>query len=173
MLLALWQGRARIAGAGVLLAAIAIWSTVERPALLVSQSGGLVGQLADGGRVVSKERGESFSAESWLENDGDPASQVAAFERPGLETKEGIRQISVAGLDILHATGKRAGQRAVGRCAEADVVVVNVRMPRVTGCDVYDSTRLARTGALAFFPTSDGVRVVTARQRQGARLWSQ
>ncbi len=177
LLLALWRGPARLSGAALLIVAGAIWSNVERPVLLVSQSGSLVGQLADGGRAVSKAKGESFAAESWLENDGDPVTQEIAFERPGLALDDGIRRITVADLDIIHATGKRAGEKAIGRCNEANVVVVNIRTPQVPGCNVYDSARLTRTGALAFFSTTapggGGVKVVTARQRQGARLWSQ
>ncbi len=173
LILALWQGRARLSGVAVLIAAGSIWSQVERPALLVSESGGLVGVVTDGARVLSKNRGESFAAEIWLENDGDATKQAVAFKRPGLVVEDKIRRIHVAELVILHATGKRAGQTAVDRCGEADIVVVNVRMSRVPGCNVYDSARLARTGALAFFAKSDGVKIVTARQRQGARLWSQ
>ena len=171
--LALWQGRARVFGAVTLIAAGSIWSQVERPAMLVSESGALVGVMTDGMRALSKSRGESFAAEIWLENDGDATKQAVAYERPGLTVKDSIRRIHVAELVILHATGKRAGQRAVDLCSEADIVVVNVRISREPDCHVYDSARLAKTGALAFFSNSDGVKIVTARQRQGARLWSQ
>ncbi|MEK6217033.1 MAG: hypothetical protein N2B03_07430, partial [Boseongicola sp.] len=96
-----------------------------------------------------------------------------AFERAGLLVEGGVRHVRVAELAILHATGKRAGQKAINRCADVDTVVVNVRVPRKPGCNIYDSARLARTGALALYPTGDGVKIITARQRQGARLWAQ
>ncbi|MGI9388615.1 MAG: ComEC/Rec2 family competence protein [Boseongicola sp.] len=173
LIMVLWQGRARIAGAAALIAAVAVWGNVERPTLLVSETGSLIGVMRNGTRALSKSRGESFAAESWLENDGDAAEQAIAFERPGMSVDDSIRRIQVEKLIIFHATGKRSGQKAVSRCAEADIVVVNVRIAQKTGCDVYDKARLARTGALAIYSDSNGVKLVTARQKQGARLWSQ
>lgn len=171
--LALWQGRARFLGLVVLMVAGVVWSNVERPALLVSESGSLIGVMSEGARALSKARGDSFAAEIWLENDGDAVEQSVAFERPGLSVIGGVRQFKIAEMNVLHATGKKAGQRAVGACANADVVVVNVKIPKIPGCNVFDSARLALTGAVAFYSTKEGVKVVTARQRQGARLWSQ
>ncbi len=79
----LWQGRraARLAGLAPVAAALAIWLAADRPAVLISDSGRLVGVLTEAGRVLNKPRGDAFAARIWLENDGDGAGQASAFAR--------------------------------------------------------------------------------------------
>ncbi len=78
----LWQGRSRWIGVLPLLATLLTWTAAERPTLLVSEGGRLVGLWADGARGLSRDRGEGFVARIWLENDGDAADQVGAAARP-------------------------------------------------------------------------------------------
>ncbi len=47
--LVLWQGWGRVLGLPVAFIALSLWSTVERPPVLVSQTGGLIGVLTEGG----------------------------------------------------------------------------------------------------------------------------
>lgn len=77
----LWQGRGRWIGGLPVLVALAAWQQSERPDILVSDSGGLIGVMTPEGRALSKPRGDGFVARIWLENDGDAAPQEIAAER--------------------------------------------------------------------------------------------
>lgn len=171
--LVLWQGWLRLAGAPVMAAALVLWSAVERPDVLVSQNGGLVGALAAEGRALSKGRGDGFAAESWLENDGDPLSQLEAFARPGFAVSGRERDVLLGDHIIRHATGKVASAAALSECHKVAVLIVNVPLDTPEGCVVYDLPRLRDVGALAIRQGPDGPIVTTARDVSGRRLWSQ
>ncbi|RMH46554.1 MAG: ComEC family competence protein, partial [Alphaproteobacteria bacterium] len=83
LILVLWQGRARVAGAVLLAIALGLWVRVERPPVLISADGRLAGVLGAEGRVISARRGNGFAAEGWLRHDGDGAGQAEAAARPG------------------------------------------------------------------------------------------
>jgi competence protein ComEC len=172
---ALWlvivQGRERALGLPAMALGLALWSGAERPLALISQTGGLVGVMTPEGRALSKPKGDGFAAESWLENDGDAADQATAHARRSFG--DAPRLLDVAGLTLLHATGKRASAEAVSQCRTVSIVVVNARVEGAAGCEVYDAKRLSRTGALAIERGPDGPRVVSARDVAGVRLWSQ
>ncbi len=168
----LWQGWGRLAGVPVIGVAMALWSASERPYALVSQSGGLVGIMTEEGRALSKPRGDGFSAQSWLENDGDGASQEEASDRSAF-VRVGRRQwFNVGAAKVVHATGKSAAALAVGACHDVDLVVVNVPAREPEGCRVYDIRRLDATGALALQREGDALVIVTAQDVAGTRLWS-
>ena len=168
----LWQGRWRILGGPGVVAAMMLWAAADRPGALVSETGGLVGVMTDQGRALSKAKGDGFAAESWLENDGDGATQAQAAERLAFRTEGRLRRFEVGGGTILHATGKVAAAEALAACGEAALVVVNIRAETPPGCEVYDARRLAQTGALAIEAGEDGPKVTSARDRTGDRLWS-
>lgn len=170
--LVIWQGRARWLGVPIMGLAFVLWSGAERPPALVSQSGGLIGVMTEAGRALSKPRGDGFSAEVWLENDGDPVLQAVASARLTDDGKSRLRWIVLGDRKLLHATGKVAAREALSLCREADLVVVNVRLDAPAGCAVYDVRRLHRLGALALTPEEDGIKVVTVRDLAGTRLWS-
>jgi hypothetical protein len=50
-------------------------------------------------------------------------------------------------------------------------VVSSVEIALDGGCTVFDPRQLERSGALALYPSPEGVRVVTAAQVSGHRLW--
>jgi competence protein ComEC len=77
----LWQGRARLLGLGSVAVALLLWAQAGRPALLIADSGGLVGVMTGAGRALNKPRGGGFIARNWLENDGDSAAQDQAHAR--------------------------------------------------------------------------------------------
>jgi len=83
LMVMLWQGRGRWTGIAPMLAALALWIYTDRPALLVSADGGLVGARTGEGRALSRARGQGFVAQSWLENDGGDRDRDAAFARAG------------------------------------------------------------------------------------------
>ncbi|NNK67149.1 MAG: DUF4131 domain-containing protein [Rhodobacteraceae bacterium] len=167
----LWQGRVRIAGVVPVIAALALWSVAERPVLLVSESGGLVGVMTAEGRALSKPRGEGFAAQSWLENDGDGASQPLAHER---------WQVDGAAFDVGDTrfwleTGRGARERALADCSRGSGVVITSadlgNRWKTAPCTLYDSGRLAQTGPLAAW-MQDGKPVLRpTRKAPGSRPW--
>ncbi|MDJ0993246.1 MAG: ComEC/Rec2 family competence protein [Dinoroseobacter sp.] len=163
----------RLAGVIPVVLALGLWITVERPPLLVSESGGLLGLMTEQGRVLSRPKGEGFSARVWLENDGDGADQTEAAERPGL------RQIDRAELHltledqrIIQLRGKTGAARYAGACGRADLVILNTEVSARAGCRSLDVSRLRKTGAVAIAVDDAGLHITTARTQTGARLWS-
>jgi competence protein ComEC len=169
----LWRGRARWAGGAAMAAALALWAQTERPALLIAPSGGLIGLTGPEGRVLSKPRGDGFSAEVWLENDGDLAPQDRAAARPGLPGTRTERRFEVAGLRVAHVTGRGRERRAAAAC-DADLLIVNTDLaePPPGPCRLLDTAALRETGAVAIYARDGAARIVTAADRAGARLWA-
>ncbi|MDE9451817.1 ComEC/Rec2 family competence protein [Aliiroseovarius sp. Z3] len=163
-----WMALVPFAFAGVL------WSQTVRPPVLISATGGLVGVMTDQGRALSKPRGESFAALSWLENDGDPADQKTAFARAGFTGTKGQMRVEVSGVTLVHLTGRGAGDRVAEVCADADLVVLSGKMtkPAPPGCVVLDRATLTEMGAVALWPDAKEIRIETARARSGDRLWT-
>lgn len=170
--LMLWRGRARHAGLVGMAGAFLLWAQADRPPLLVSSDGALVGLLGPEGRALSSARGGGFAARSWLENDGDLADQPAAAARPGFDGPRGARRFSMAGIEGVALKGKGAADRIPEACATAQLVILAARHegPVPPGCQLIDQSVLARTGALAIWPGAEGLRMVPARADR--RLWS-
>ncbi len=174
---ALWlvvcRGPVRWLGVVGILSAAALWAVAERPAILIADTGSLIGVMGPEGRVLSKPKGDGFSAGSWLENDGDPVDQATAATRPGLSVDGGGRQISLDGLSVRHLTGRAVTQDLGVRCGPGIIVINKTPDTMPAGpCRVLDPIALRKTGAVAIWQTPDGPRVVTAADLSGRRLWS-
>lgn len=167
---ALWRGRLRLAGAAPMALSLVLWAGAERPSGLVSHTGGLVGWMGEGGRALSKPRGDGFSGRVWLENDGDWADQATAAGRLG---GEGWRVVTMAdGRALVHLPGKRGPDGAPEACRDGAVLVLSEPWDGAGDCLVLDSRRLGRTGSVAILRDGATMRLVTARDRSGARLWT-
>ncbi|SPH17709.1 ComE operon protein 3 [Defluviimonas aquaemixtae] len=166
--------RMRAAGAAAALAALVIWAAAERPALLVAGDGGLVGLRTAEGRALSKPKGAGFVAKSWLEDDGDMALQEDAFARPGLQGEKGAMRAGLGTVAAWHFTGKGAESRAAAACRDGALVILSARWEGAEPgtCQVYDAARLRQTGALAVHLDDGKLRIVTAREIAGDRLWN-
>ena len=169
LLLCLWQGRLRWVGLAPMALAAGLWPMSQRPDVLISDTGTLVGAMTDRGRALSRAKGSAFLAGIWLENDGASRDQAqAAALWPG-ETESRAPRIELAGLTITHLQGKRAAEAFAGCTgAASQMVVSSVDLPDISGCEIYDPARLRETGAIAVWLGPQGPRVVTA---SGARLW--
>jgi competence protein ComEC len=170
--LVLWQGRPRIGGLAPVAAAFFLWTQVERPTVLISPSGSLVGVLTPEGRALSKPRGDSFAAETWLENDGAPAPQEDAHARPGFSGVPGALTFPLGEASAIHLTGRGAAARMAEVCASHALVVLAAKAAGGGPCAVIDETSLARTGAVAIYAEEGATRAVTARDRAGHRPWN-
>lgn len=153
---------------------VILWGGAERPPVLISQTGGLVGVLTEDGRAVSKPRGDGFAARVWSENDGTPIAQDAAHALGAFIGEKGFAATSLGAASLVHLSGKRGARRLDEACALGSLVVTN-QTPSADvppDCRVIDTGMLRRTGALALWPGASGWRVDTARARQGDRLWT-
>lgn len=172
LVLVLWRHPSKAVGALACLGAAVLWFSEERPPVLVSDTGGLVGVMSDEGRILSKARGDGFSARSWLENDGDPVEQAYAAERSGLDGSAGMREFSIGAYRAIHLTGRGAAERVAAACDTADLVVTSARVETPAGCQLFQPDTLRETGSLAIYPGAEGLRVVTAAERAGTRRWN-
>ncbi|WP_375570695.1 ComEC/Rec2 family competence protein [Seohaeicola saemankumensis] len=161
----LWQGWGRIMGVPVVLAALLIWTGAQRPAILIAGDGGLVGVMTAQGRALSRASGAGFVAQNWLDHDADNAPQADAAARwpqtmPLFFSETG---------QLIHLRGKAA---ADPQCGPDDWLVMDRVAPPGLPCKVFDLRSLRGTGALAVMPRGDGYRILTVRDRTGARLWN-
>jgi competence protein ComEC len=175
MWLVAWPGRMRWAGAAVIATGLALWPSAPRPALLVAETGTLIGLMTPEGRALSKATGERFAAESWLRADGDDADPDTAAARPGLTPRDGALHFTLGGRPGVHLTGRGAAGRVAAHCAGGALVILGADHDGAPpgDCVLIDRSRLSRTGALAISPGPDGAPVVrSARAAAGARPWS-
>ncbi|MFO6463241.1 ComEC/Rec2 family competence protein [Jannaschia sp. KMU-145] len=158
-------GRTRLLGVAVLMLAGALWLQGGRAEVLIAETGRLVGIAGPEGRWLDREKGAGFTAEAWLENDGDPTGQVvaAARNRPDLEP-----------LPAIHiARGKRDLPAALEACRRSDGWLVTP-LPfegKAETCRVIDARLLRRTGSIALTVEDGDVVEIHARAVQGRRPW--
>ncbi len=170
--LVIWQGRARALGVLPMAAALGLWTQVQRPDLLIAETGGLVGVLTPDGRALSKPRGDGFAASSWLENDGDPAGQAEAALRTGFGGEAGALEVPLGTDRVVHITGRGGRDRLAEACTEGRFVVFSGEAVEPGPCRLFDRAALGGTGAIAIWADPDGPRLVTVRDRIGRRPWN-
>lgn len=161
----LWQGWGRLLGVPVVLLALVIWTGAQRPAILIAGDGGLVGVMTAQGRALSRASGAGFVAQNWLDHDADPAAQADAAAR----WPQAMPLFFNEAGQLIHLRGKAA---ADPRCGPDDWLVIDRVAPPGLPCQVFDLRSLKGTGALAVLPSGAGYRIVTVRDRTGARLWN-
>jgi competence protein ComEC len=153
-------------------AAMALWMGTTRPDLLVAGSGGLVGVMTEEGRALSKPRGDGFTADSWLENDGDRVAQEEAHARAGFAGEPGALSFPLGAGTAVHLSGRGAAARVAEACAAADLVILAAKAEAPAGCRLIDGTSLARTGTLALYAEGADFHIVTVRDWIGRRPWN-
>ncbi|RFP89166.1 ComEC family competence protein [Rhodobacteraceae bacterium 63075] len=161
--LVLWQGRLRLSGVLPALLAFVIWVQTERPDILISSDGKLVGLMTENGRALSAERGSGFVAANWLENDGDARLQYeAAALWPEAQKGQSFR--------LRHI--RRKSEMAEATCKAGEILVVYRALETVQPCRVFDLASLRRSGAVALYLKPEGIDETTARDITGRRLWN-
>ena len=159
LFIVLWQGRLRWLGLLPVALTVWIWTTAQRPDVLIAADGNLVGVMTDQGRALSKTKGSGFAARIWLENDGQDSPQARAADLWG---GRGLK-------DIQHVSGKRAAQ-GFGGCEKGELVITNQPMADQI-CTVLGPDALKGTGAIALYHGKEKWRAVTARHQTGSRMW--
>lgn len=184
----LWQGRGRWAGLVPLAVAFGMWIGGERPEVLISDSGRLVGVSSEAGRALSRPRGDGFVARLWLENDGDRADQRDAAARPDWREDGAGRVVRLGEGTLWHGVGRRAAADLARACAQHDWVVTSEAVPQGLGqppmprtgagaamagardaCRMVGPDLLRRTGSIAL--RGADLTMITAHQAQGRRPW--
>jgi competence protein ComEC len=169
--LILWRGRMQLVGLAPVLAAFALWAMAERPALLVSGDGKLLGLAGPEGRALSAPKGGGFAAENWLQNDGDLMEQDLAAKRPGFDGPKGERWFSLAGLRAVALSGKGAEAKLTEVCRSAILVILSAEATSVPpDCPLIDQEVLSATGPLAVWQVGDALQI--EQTKTARRLWS-
>jgi competence protein ComEC len=167
----LWQGRVRALGLIPVAAAFLLWAGAERPDLLISGDGKLLGLSGPEGRVLSAARGGGFAAETWLENDGDLAGQKLAAARAGFTGPKGERWFQLNGVSAVALSGKDGPAKLAATCATAGLVILaDWAEDAPKDCTLIDRKVLAGTGPLAVWMEGGQLRVEPTRT--ATRLWS-
>ncbi|RPE71191.1 competence protein ComEC [Pacificibacter maritimus] len=163
----LWKGRSQFLGLLPVILGFLFWAGGDRPSLLVSSDGGLIGRMTAEGRALNKDTGGSFAASSWLENDGDFPSQTKAAARY-------MPPLGLSGISIAHVSGRGWQARADAACKSYDIVILNqdLDFSAELPCLMLDLSYLERSGSLAFFADPDGIQIQTAHGASGIRLWT-
>lgn len=168
-----WRGRIRLAGVLPVALGVLLWVGAERPVLLVSGDGRLAGIMGPQGRALSSSRGAGFAAESWLEDDGDLATQKIAATRDGFTGPPEARAFDLQGWRGVMLSGKTASENLGPACASHDIVILPAAAepvtPRPSSCLILDREVLDRSGAISL-AVHDGKLHITAA-RKSSRLW--
>jgi competence protein ComEC len=169
----LWRGPIRWSGLLAMMAALAVWTQADRPDVLISDTGGVVGLMGSEGRSLSRPRGDGFAAQSWLENDGDGTDQAEAAARLGFTGDRFDRKARAGALTVRHLNGK-TGLARLGAGCEADILVTNQPLPDQPkgACRVFDPTSLRASGAVSIRMGDEGPVFETVADRTGHRLWA-
>lgn len=160
------KGRGRSVGLLPLAAAALLWMGTERPAVLVSDTGGLIGVLGAEGRALNKLKGDGFSANGWLENDGIAIAQEDAALIAQVRTR--VWRVQRGPIEVLMVSGKTALAEIDG-CGGANILISNQRDAGERDCLVFDQNKMAKTGAMAISKTGE---LTTVRDVTGDRLWT-
>lgn len=168
--LCVWQGAGRLFGLAPIGVALLLWMQAERPDVLISDSGRLVGVMQDGQRGLNKPKGDGFAAQVWLENDGDSAGQADAAQRSGYLANK--LQFDLAKTSIVFDAANPEKIDIAALCAAHDLVVVpRLEQALPTGCKGWAAPHFRRDGAIAIYVTDHGLRYENSRSLQGDRLW--
>ena len=165
LILAIVIGRGRVSGLIVFSAGLVFWAGYERPDILIDPTARIAGIQTPSGRVLTRSRGAGYAASTWLENDGDGASQKTAARRLDAMTFEEKRA-------VLLSSGYWLQDDADRNCAGNTVFLVEKDQWPTGKCQVYDKGKTARTGSVAIWVSDNGLRTLTAVERIGSRLWT-
>ena len=162
LLIALWRGPfGRCFGIGLLCVSLASWFLADRPDVLISDTARLVGVLTPKGRAISKPKGDRFTAEIWMENDGIRHSQAQAYQ---------LWQDHISG--VIHIWSKRDAGKTVS-CTANQIIVAAVDIHAKGPCQVFDADFLTSAGSTAMWRDPNGSirKIVTSNAAVPRYMW--
>lgn len=150
--LVLWRGRARWAGVAPMALALLLWALYPRPDVIVADNGRLFGVMTAEGRALSVDKGNNYAAESWLENDGDTATQAEAAARGAFDRRRARIETEVPGLGPIVYVGATDQASGARECAAAAVLIAPKWYARPSGrCLFIGAATLRHEGAQAIW----------------------
>jgi competence protein ComEC len=169
LLLCLCRHNLRLTGIAPIVMALVLWSYSERPQMLVSESGLLLGVMQSKGRALNKPKGDGFTAESWLENDGDGASQEIAAGRDDMGKKTGVVRLGDH-LIRYDFTKDLEGDAIDTLCRGADLIIVS-NSEAESSCASLNKFYFRENGSLAIDIEEGELILKTTNAHRGARIW--
>jgi competence protein ComEC len=171
----LWRSAMRWGGAGAIAIGLALWvGAAERPLALIAPGGALVGVMTPEGRSLDHARAAGYAAETWLRRDGDAATQASAAARPFWRREDGATSADLGeGWTVIRLVDRARRDDLVAACDPRVLLIAprNTRAPSGP-CVALDRTRLAEDGALAVSLSDGALRLRSARDASGDRLWT-
>ena len=173
--LCLWRGRWRRLGIFGIAGGLAVLFVADRPDILISGDGKLIGVRAvDGGLMVSERRGSKFARETWLRRDGLAAA--APWPERGAS---GDGRLRCDTLGCIYRAGgwvaalPRDAKALAEDCRVADLVVsaVPVRGRCPSARLVIDRFDLWRDGAHAIRLGRRSIEWQSVNRLRGNRPW--
>ncbi len=173
MIFVLLRSRLRFAAFGLVLFGFWMWNTTQRPDILLSANGRLMGVLGTDGRALNRAKGTGFVARNWLENDGDPASQQQAADRL-IQAKAAPQQsVKLGAHNIVYSWSKDIDFSTLQDLCKVNSLLILPQSDAVLAdCQLIGKTELRHLGAIAISQQKGGLIIKSARQQGGARLWS-
>lgn len=172
VVLALWRGRGKFIGVGLLVLSMFLWANTPRPILFISEDARLFSVLTTAGRIPSKPRGSGYAVKIWLENDGDNATQKEAFTRAGLEYENDVVRYNFPTLSVILYSGK-SDVDARKLCTQNTLVIVSKVSSPQGKCTSLDTAYLKTQGTLAVAIDQDQFVLTGSKQSALGRPWGQ
>lgn len=175
LMLAPW----RLGGLAALPIAVALIATEPHPRVFVSEEGDNVGVISDaprGGHVfaVFDKRKGRFDTEVWMEQAGIDVQRVKSSRLAEFAACDRLGCVSVINGRRIAISGNRSGLE--DDCDRADVVIALYPVAKRDrkGCKamLIDRRDAWNSGAHALYVTKDGVKIISAAEKRGARPWT-
>lgn len=139
-----------------------IWMVLPRPDLLIAANGAVIGLQTPEGRAISRGKGEGFTAQSWLEDDGDLETQATAALRPAFHRQGNMLRFTLGAWQGGYLTGKGGAD-----CDGLDLLILSDKETSATdasatdakGCRIISPAILRKTGALAIRADGAGLAI--------------
>lgn len=171
--LVLWRGRLRFIALIPVTFTFALWFQTERPNMLVTDNGRLVGVMHGQNRALNRTKGNGFAARAWLENDGDSANQQIAAARLKFAKDDWV--LPLGDRKVAYVWSKSASTALLEqKCAKVDVLIAPNSSDKIPGgCHVIGKTAFSKQGAVSLREINGTLKIQSARQWSGERLWNQ
>jgi competence protein ComEC len=173
--LCLWQGRVRLAGPGIIAAGFVWWAlTIDRPELLIAESGRQVGLAGPEGRAVLAPSRETFVVRQWLQADGEDPDRAADPGRSGLVRGRDWARGTLGPWRVEVVTARVPAPTRIARLCTEKVVLVapGLDRPPPGPCIAITGATLRERGALAYQLKGEALVARAVRDPAGPRLWT-
>lgn len=176
--LALWRGRARLAGFGPVLVGSFLLATTAAPDILVARDGADVGLVGEDGRLfLLRDKPGSYAQDNLVELAGTEAAPIDLERWPGARCSPDFCSLPVqkgerSWFVLISRSRELIDERAVAAaCERADIVISERWLPRSCRPKWLKSDRrfLERSGGLAIY--LDKGEIETVAQGQGSHGW--